>query len=175
MQVIAVVRPQRWMDRRVARNRAAFGKRFAWGDRSKSMSKAQERKAAYNSVIQDLYAKRAQLDQAIEALEVLLSTEAPAARTMAQGSPLALAGEEPDGAPSSESIESGGSLIGAIKAVLRRSERPLANAEIFKQLKAAGIRFRSANPQLSVSQVLSRNSRLFGEPVRVGRGRWAMR
>jgi hypothetical protein len=66
-------------------------------------------------------------------------------------------------------------LISAIKSVLRRSERPLGNAEIFRQLESAGVKFRSANPQLSVSQVLSRNSRLFGEPVRVGRGRWALR
>jgi hypothetical protein len=68
----------------------------------------------------------------------------------------------------------GGTLIAAIKSVLRRSERPLGNAEIFKQLKAAGVKFRSSNPQLSVSQVLSRNSKISGAPVRVGRGRWAL-
>ena len=40
----------------------------------------------------------------------------------------------------------GGTLIAAIKAVLRRSDRPLSNAEIFRGLKAAGVKFRSKNP-----------------------------
>ncbi len=138
------------------------------------MNTTRDRKAAaYNSVIQDLYAKRAQLDQAIEALEALLQAEAPP-----QSSPELLATPAQDRArqvPNAEIEDSGGPLISAIKSVLRRSDRPLGNAEIFRQLEAAGVKFRSANPQLSVSQVLSRNSRLFGEPVRVGRGRWALR
>ena len=138
------------------------------------MSSARERKAAYNSVIQDLYAKRAQLDQAIEALEALLQAEQSAQRGAPDVTSVPLAEERPRRIAHAEDANSG-SLISAIKSVLRRSERPLGNAEIFKQLEAAGVKFRSANPQLSVSQVLSRNSRLFGEPVRVGRGMWALR
>ena len=68
----------------------------------------------------------------------------------------------------------GGTLIAAIKAVLRRSDRPLSNAEIFRGLKAAGVKFRSKYPQLSVSQVLSRSSKTSVGTVRVGRGKWAL-
>jgi hypothetical protein len=141
-----------------------------WRIKAKSMDKMSERKAAYDSVIQDLYAKRAQLDRAIEALEATLNTEL---REAPQSPASAEAGARLAVAAASE--ETGGPLIGAIKAILRHSERPLGNAEIFKRLQAAGVEFRSANPQLSVSQALSRNARLFGEPVRVGRGRWALR
>lgn len=139
------------------------------------MNTTRDRKAAaYNSVIQDLYAKRAQLDQAIEALEALLQAES-SPHPSAEVSFGASIQEKPRTASNSVIDDVGGSLISAIKSVLRRSERPLGNAEIFRELEASGVKFRSANPQLSVSQVLSRNSRLFGEPVRVGRGRWALR
>jgi hypothetical protein len=139
------------------------------------MSTTRERKAAaYNSVIQDLYAKRAQLDQAIEALEALLQAEAPP-HGATESTPTAPSQERSRQPPNGTGDEAGGPLISAIKSVLRQSDRPLGNGEIFRQLEAAGVKFRSANPQLSVSQVLSRNSRLFGEPVRVGRGRWALR
>jgi hypothetical protein len=74
-----------------------------------------------------------------------------------------------------EAEEAGGTLIGAIISVLRRSDRPLGNAEIFRNLKAAGVKFRSKNRQLSVSQVLSRNCKAPGAPVRVGRGKWTMK
>jgi hypothetical protein len=137
------------------------------------MSTTRERKAAYNSVIQDLYAKRAQLDQAIEALEALQQADAPPLRGPADVTVAAASEERHKRA--AEVDETGGPLISAIRFVLRRSDRPLGNSEIFRQLEAAGVKFRSANPQLSVSQVLSRNSRLFGEPIRVGRGLWALR
>jgi hypothetical protein len=139
------------------------------------MDKMNDRKAAYDSVIQDLYAKRAQLDRAIEALEAMLNTELPEARQVPHGLPSASTEGKARLAAASASEETGGPLIGAIKSILRHSERPLGNGEIFKRLKAAGVEFRSANPQLSVSQAFSRNARLFGEPVRVGRGRWALR
>ena len=138
------------------------------------MNTTRDRKAAaYNSVIQDLYAKRAKLDQAIEALETLLQAEASPYGT-AETAPAVSVQEKTTHASPDARDDVGGSLISAIKTVLRRSDRPLGNAEIFRQLEAAGVKFRSANPQLSVSQVLSRNARLFGEPVRVGRGRWAL-
>jgi hypothetical protein len=140
------------------------------------MSKMQNRRAAYNSVIQDLYAKRAQLDQAIAALEALLQSETPGVGHEATEGVVPMTSDRRVAAAPAPEVEDGsGSLISAIKSVLRRSDRPLGNAEIFKELKLAGVQFRSANPQLSVSQVLSRNSRLFGEPVRIGRGRWALR
>jgi hypothetical protein len=141
--------------------------------RMDSMNKNRERRVAYNSVIQDLYAKRVQLNQAIEALEAVLTAEERQPRAAAALA-AAAADEKVNGAARGNADESGGTLIAAIKSVLRRSERPLGNAEIFKQLKAAGVKFRSSNPQLSVSQVLSRNSKLSGAPVRVGRGRWSL-
>jgi hypothetical protein len=139
------------------------------------MSTTRERKAAYSSVIQDLYAKRAQLDQAIEALEALLQADGAPQRAAADVTALSPSEDRARRAARAEADEAGGPLISAIRSVLRRSDRPLGNSEIFKQLEAAGVKFRSANPQFSVSQVLSRNSRLFGEPVRVGRGLWALR
>jgi hypothetical protein len=138
------------------------------------MTTTRDRRAAYDRVIQDLYAKRAQLDQAIEALEALLQAEAAADGPAEAASATAAHGREKR-PPQADTHHGDGPLISAIKSVLRRSERPLGNAEIFRELEAAGVKFRSANPQLSVSQVLSRNAKLFGEPVRVGRGLWAMR
>jgi hypothetical protein len=137
------------------------------------MDKMSERRAAYDSVIEDLYAKRAQLDRAIEALEAMLNAESSESSPVLSASPTQ-ARVRQISAPQALAEETGGPLIAAIKAVLRASERPLGNVEIFKRLKEAGVEFRSANPQLSVSQALSRNARLFGEPVRVGRGRWAL-
>jgi hypothetical protein len=129
------------------------------------MNKNRERRVAYNNVIQDLYAKRVQLNQAIEALEALLSADDKPRGASAQ----AFAAEEKANGPArADAEETGGTLIAAIKSVLRRSDRPLGNAEIFRQLKSAGVKFRSSNPQLSVSQVLSRNSKSSG------RGRWAL-
>jgi hypothetical protein len=136
------------------------------------MNKNRERRVAYNNVIQDLYAKRVQLNQAIEALEALLSADDKPRGASAQA--FAAAEEKANGPARADAEETGGTLIAAIKSVLRRSDRPLGNAEIFKQLKSAGVKFRSSNPQLSVSQVLSRNSKSSGAPVRVGRGRWAL-
>jgi hypothetical protein len=137
------------------------------------MKKNRERRVAYNSVIQDLYAKRVQLNQAIEALEAVLNEETRG-RGSAMSQAFAAAEQKVNGGARAEAEETGGTLIAAIKNVLRRSDRPLGNAEIFRQLKAAGVKFRSSNPQLSVSQVLSRNSKTSGAPVRVGRGRWAL-
>jgi hypothetical protein len=140
------------------------------------MSTTPDRKsAAYNSVIEDLYAKRAQLDQAIAALEALLQTELSPHGSSSGITTAAPNQDRPRQAFGHAADDIGGSLISAIKSVLRRSDRPLGNAEIYRELEASGVKFRSANPQLSVSQVLSRNSRLFGEPMRVGRGRWALR
>jgi hypothetical protein len=156
---------------------AGNGFELAAREIGQSMSKTQDRRAAYNSVIQDLYAKRARLDQAIEALEALLRSEGAVGELPdgAEGAAPMAGDKRIAAAPPDEPDDASGSLISAIKSVLRRSDRPMGNAEIFKQLKLAGVQFRSANPQLSVSQVLSRNSRLFGEPVRMGRGHWALR
>ncbi|MGC1579204.1 MAG: HTH domain-containing protein [Beijerinckiaceae bacterium] len=137
------------------------------------MKKNRERRVAYNSVIQDLYAKRVQLNQAIEALEAVVNEETRG-RGSAASQAFAAAEHKVNGGARAEAEETGGTLIAAIKSVLRRSDRPLGNSEIFRQLKAAGVKFRSSNPQLSVSQVLSRNSKTSGAPVRVGRGRWAL-
>ena len=137
------------------------------------MKKNRERRVAYNSVIQDLYAKRVQLNQAIEALEAVVNEELRG-RGSAMNQAFAAAEQKVNGGTRSEAEATGGTLIAAIKSVLRRSDRPLGNAEIFRQLKAAGVKFRSSNPQLSVSQVLSRNSKTSGAPVRVGRGRWSL-
>jgi hypothetical protein len=137
------------------------------------MKKNRERRVAYNSVIQDLYAKRVQLNQAIEALEAVLNEETRGRGSLTSQA-FAAAEQKVNGGTRGEADEMGGTLIAAIKSVLRRSDRPLGNAEIFRQLKASGVKFRSSNPQLSVSQVLSRNSKTSGAPVRVGRGRWAL-
>jgi hypothetical protein len=137
------------------------------------MKKNRERRVAYKVVIEDLYAKREQLNQAIEALETVLNEETHS-RGGATGQAFAAVEKQVNGGARPEAEEMGGTLLTAIKAVLRRSDRPLGNAEIFRKLKAAGIKFRSSNPQLSVSQVLSRNSKTTGAPVRVGRGKWAL-
>jgi hypothetical protein len=137
------------------------------------MKKNREQRVAYNSVLQDLYAKRVHLNRAIEALEAIISQERHSSG-FATGRARAVAKERVNGGTRSEAEETGGTLIAAIKSVLRRSDRPLGNAEIFRKLKAAGVKFRSTNPQLSVSQVLSRNSETPGAPVRVGRGKWTI-
>jgi hypothetical protein len=147
-----------------------FDQLSANGDRSElrnvSMGNPTHRSAAYDRVIKDLYAKRDQLNRAIEALEALVDSDGLAAKLDA---PLPLAERT-----RIESREPQMSLIDSIKAVLSRSDRPLGNAEILQRLIDLGIVFRSANPQLSVSQVLSRNFKMFGEPMRVGRGKWVL-
>ena len=100
------------------------------------MNKNRERRVAYNNVIQDLYAKRVQLNQAIEALEAVLSADDKPRGASAQA--FAAAEEKANGPARADAEETGGTLIAAIKSVLRRSDRPLGNAEIFKQLKSAG-------------------------------------
>jgi len=138
------------------------------------MKNDQEQRFAYESVLQDLYAKRLHLNHAIDALESMMGQDEHP-RGLAIGRTRAFIREAGNGGTRSEAEEAGGALIGAITSVLRQSDHPLGNAEIFRKLKAAGVKFRSKNPQLSVSQVLSRNCRAPGAPVRVGRGKWTMK
>ena len=123
-------------------------------------------------MIQDLYAKRVQLNQAIEALEAVLNEETRG-KSSAMSQAFAAAEQKVNGGTRSEWKKPGDADRG--DKIRSAPQRPaLGECQDFWRLKAAGVKFRSSNPQLSVSQVLSRNSKTSGAPVRVGRGRWAL-
>ena len=83
---------------------------------------------AYEIVIEDLYATREQLNEAIEALEGVL-------HSVATREAFAAAGKQVNGAQELATEEQSGTLIAAIKAVLRRSDQPMGNVEILKKTK----------------------------------------
>ena len=128
-------------------------------------------KDAYKSVIADLRAQRAQIDNTIQMLEQLSGMT-----VKAEGQNVSLV--ESDTAASL--ADDGGAFLGmsiaeaAIK-LLGFKKRKMGNREIVEALVAGGLVMNSADPVNTVGSVLTRRFNQVGDIVRVARGTWGLK
>lgn len=121
----------------------------------------------YDAVIADLRAKRDQIDQTIQSLELLRGGGAApgaAARPMPSQN---VAAEGPG-------AFLGMSIPEAVKKLLAARKRALGNAEIVASLTAGGLALGSKDPVNTVGSVLGRRFDTVGDIVRVSRGTWGL-
>lgn len=122
----------------------------------------------YEVVINDLKAKRDEIDNAIQALERL--------RAGGGGTPAMASGA---GGHSPVPSEGPGAYLGmtipeAVIKLLRTQRRQMSNTEIVAAIQAGGLAMQSKDPINTVGSVLTRRFNDVGDIVRVGRGIWGL-
>lgn len=123
----------------------------------------------YDAVLADLKARRAQIDQAISAIEAIRAgspSSVPASLNIGSGPVIA--------------IDSPGAFLGlsipeAAKKLLAAKRQPLKNPEIVAGFKAGGFILGSKDPVNTVGAVLTRRANDVGDIVKVGRGTWGLK
>jgi len=120
----------------------------------------------YATVLADLYAKRDQIEQAIQALESLRGGMSGAPARASESSPII--------GPDDPSWLMGLSITDAAKKVLAARKKPLANPELAAAFKSGGLFMQSAEPANTVGSVLTRRFNSHGDIVKVGRGTWGL-
>ncbi len=121
----------------------------------------------YEAVLADLKAKRAQLDQAIAAIEAVKvgvtvpgmsgSAETPAVPAEGPGAYLGM------------------TITEAAKKLLAARRQHLRNPDIAAAFKVGGLTLISADPVNTIGAVLTRRANEVGDIVKVGRGTWGLK
>lgn len=121
----------------------------------------------YAIVLADLKAKRAQIDQAISAIELIRGgAMSPAPSVPTSG------GQEDTG----DSVDFlGMSIPEAAKKLLKSRRKQMTNSEILAALRDGGLVMTSADPLNTVGAVITRRSKEVGDIVKVGRGIWGLK
>lgn len=125
----------------------------------------------YEVVLADLRAKKAQIEQAISAIEALKGG------TMAGASPAASTG---GAAPPNFDIDSPGAFLGmsisdAAKKLLAAKRQPMRNPEIAAAFKRGGLVLNSKDVVNTIGAVLARRAQEVGDLVKVDRGTWGLK
>lgn len=125
----------------------------------------------YAIVLADLREKRAQIDQAIEAIEALQSGMIGAVSLAPQG--------RSRGIDSARAAPESGALLGisiadAARKVLEAKRNKATTAEIVSALEAGGVELTSADKNNTVGSLLLRRFYNVGDIVRVNRGVWGL-
>jgi hypothetical protein len=125
----------------------------------------------YETVLADLHAKRAQIDQAIAAIEGLRSG-APA--TQKSATPNTNHGAANNG------VDGPGALLGmsiadATKKLLASKRTTLKNPELATLFRAGGLVLNSKDWVNTVGAVLTRRADTIGDIVKVERGTWGLK
>ncbi len=129
----------------------------------------------YDAVLNDLRAKREQIDQTIRLLESL---------RLGDVQPMAPAGAGPDAAAIDKMRQihenQAGMFLGmtipdAAKKLLTIRRCALGNVEIATALQAGGLVMKSADPVNTVGAVMTRRFQQVGDIVKVGRGVWGLK
>lgn len=135
----------------------------------------------YETVLADLRAKRAQLDEAIKTLEGLRGVvahgrpAAPPAQTAATAAkvvatpPRAFGGGEPEHSP-----YLGMSIADAAKVLLQSKRRQMKTGDIVAAIEAGGLILTSGDKNNTVGSILLRRFYTVGDIVRVSRGVWGL-
>jgi HB1, ASXL, restriction endonuclease HTH domain len=131
----------------------------------------------YDAVIADLRAKRDQIDQMIQYLELFKG-----------GIPILAPGVLPTPsfigsayAPSTDTSQiPSGAFLGmgieeAVRALLRIRKRAMSAQEIAADLLTGGLHLKSETPANTIASVLSRAYKAGGDIVRISRGQWGLR
>ena len=129
----------------------------------------------YETVLQDLKAKKDQIEQAIAAIEGLRGISPTA--SMNGGSTMAAAGvtKSKNGAMDGPGALLGMSIVDAAKALLASKRTPLKNPEFAALFKSGGLHMNSKEPANTIGSVLTRRMAEVGDVVRVGRGTWGLK
>lgn len=132
------------------------------------MSDESEALDPYAAVLADLRAKRDQIDQAIQLLEMLRGG-------IGNILPSGLGGGTPTSPDFGPGAYLGMTIPEAAKKLLKAQRRAMGNVEIAKLLKEGGLAMQSADPVNTIGAVLSRRAQDRGDIVKVGRGTWGLR
>jgi hypothetical protein len=119
----------------------------------------------YAVVLADLRAKRAQIDQAIQAIESLRGT----------GSSAIPSGESQPRSENEAGAYLGMSIADATRKLLESRKRAMGTSDIVAAITAGGLALNSADPTNTVSAVLGRRSDKVGDIVRPERGKWGLK
>lgn len=126
----------------------------------------------YEVVLADLRVKKAQIEQAINAIEALRGGATGASLPEQSGAP-ASGGQNGD-------IDSPGAFLGmsiadAAKKLLAARRQPLKNPEIAVAFKRGGLVLTSKDPVNTIGSVLTRRANEVGDLVKVDRGTWGLK
>lgn len=123
----------------------------------------------YEAVLNDLRAKRAQIDQAIQVIESVRAGVAftGIAATVSQNG-------TPDSLVDGPGAFLGMTITDAAKKLMAARKRTMGNVELVAAFKAGGLAMQSADPVNTVGSVLTRRFNTVGDIVRVGRGTWGL-
>lgn len=135
-----------------------------------AMTSDQTVASPYEIVLADLKAKRAQIDQAIAAIEAIVLTGATSTSTMtAQAAMTAQAHVVPPTAVT-PGMFLGQTIADAARKVLEINKKAMGTKEIMDAIVAGGVHLSGSTPLNTVQTVLGRQTDI----VKVGRGIWAL-
>ncbi|TIR29469.1 MAG: hypothetical protein E5X07_25240 [Mesorhizobium sp.] len=125
----------------------------------------------YEVVLNDLRAKKAQIEQAISAIEAIRGGTSSGAPSMATSA--ASVGQNSD-------IDSPGAFLGmsivdAAKKLLAAKRQPLRNPDIAAAFKRGGLAMNSKDAVNTIGSVLTRRANDVGDLVKVDRGTWGLK
>lgn len=125
----------------------------------------------YEIVLADLRAKKAQIEQAISAIESL--------RSGAPASGSAGAAPATNATPNSD-VDSPGAFLGmsitdAAKKLLAAKRQPMRNPDIAAAFKRGGLVLNSKDVVNTIGSVLTRRANEVGDLVKVDRGTWGLK
>jgi hypothetical protein len=121
----------------------------------------------YAVVLADLRARRAQIDQAIQAIESI--------RGAGLGSGTPSASDAQLQSQNEAGAYLGMSIAEATRKVLASRKRAMGTSDILAALTSGGLALTSADPINTVSAVLGRRFDKVGDIVRVERGTWGLK
>jgi HB1, ASXL, restriction endonuclease HTH domain len=124
----------------------------------------------YDIVLADLKVKRAQLDQAIAAIEAVKSGISQSSQMIVQAPISTPSGEITPG------MFHGMSIVEAVKQLLAMRKKPLGTQDITEAIISGGVVFSTDTPANTVGSVLHResNKATGAGIVSVSRGTWAL-
>lgn len=126
----------------------------------------------YELVLADLWAKKAQIDQAISAIEAI---HGGAISQPASGQSSSSGNDHPNSDIESPGAFLGMSIVDAAKKILEVKRQPLRNPEISAAFKRGGLVLNSKDPVNTIGSVLTRRANEVGDLVKVDRGTWGLK
>lgn len=125
----------------------------------------------YEVVLADLRAKKAQIEQAISAIEALRGGSSLQTSASASPGPIISPGDDVD----SPGAFLGMSIADAAKKLLAAKRRPMRNPDIAAAFKRGGMVMNSKDVVNTIGSVLTRRANEVGDLVKVERGTWGLK
>lgn len=128
----------------------------------------------YEVVLADLKAKRAQLDQAIAAIEAIRGNAPSGAAQNPTPAPSSAESQRSPSTTVTAGMFHGMSISDAAKQLLAMRKAPMGTQELTEALLLGGIVFTTETPANTVGSVMNRQTKIGTEIISVGRGKWAL-